>query len=120
MPLRGDETQLLISFVRPHKVVSKDTIIRWIKSVLANSSIDTSQFGAHSTRAASTSAAKNCGLDMATIMKAAGWLNASTFALFYRKPIQQSSTADFCLMLRYYCCLPFLVVVLYPDAFKVY
>lgn len=95
MPLRGDETQLLISFVRPHKVVSKDTIGRWIKSVLANSSIDTSQFGAHSTRAASTSAAKNCGLDMATIMKAAGWLNASTFALFYRKPIQQSSTADF-------------------------
>lgn len=32
---------------------------------------------------------------MATIMKAAGWLNASTLALFYRKPIQQSSTADF-------------------------
>ena len=94
-PLRGDETQLLISFVRPHKAVSKDTIGRWIKSVLANAGIDTSQFGAHSTRAASTSAAKNSGLDMATIMKAAGWSNASTFALFYHKPIQQSSTADF-------------------------
>ena len=69
MPLSGDETQLLISFVRPHKAVSKDAIGRWIKSVLANAGIDTSQFGSHSTRTASTSAAKNCGLDMATIMK---------------------------------------------------
>lgn len=33
MPLSGDETQLLISFVRPHKAVSKDAIGRWIKSV---------------------------------------------------------------------------------------
>ena len=70
-PLRGGETQRLISFVRPHKAVSKDAIGRWIKSVFANAGIDTSHFGAHSTRAASTSA-KNCGLDMATIMKAAG------------------------------------------------
>lgn len=72
-PLGGDESQLLISFVRPHKVVSKDTAGRWVKSVLANAGIDTSQFGAHSTRAASTSVAKNCGVDMPTIMKAAGW-----------------------------------------------
>ena len=94
-PLRGDETQLLISFVKPHKAVSKDTIGRWVKSVLANAGIDTSKFGAHSTRAASTSAAKHSGLDLATIMKAAGWSNASTFALFYHKPIQSSSVADF-------------------------
>ena len=38
---------------------------------------------------------KNCGPDMPTIMKAAGWSNASTFALIYHKPIQQSSTAAF-------------------------
>ena len=46
-PLRKDETQLLISFVKPHKAVSKDTIGRWTESVLANAGIDTSQFGAH-------------------------------------------------------------------------
>ena len=88
-PLRRDKTQLLVSFVKPHKAVSKDTIGRWTKSVLASDRIDTSQFGAHGTRAASTSAAKNCGLDMATIMKADGWSNASTFALFYHKPIER-------------------------------
>ena len=55
-PLRGEETQLLISFVKPHKAVAKDTIGRWVKSVLANAGIDTNQFGAHSTRSASTSA----------------------------------------------------------------
>ncbi|KAL9978098.1 hypothetical protein ACROYT_G015579 [Oculina patagonica] len=81
-PLRGEETQLLISFVKPHKAVSKDTIGRWVKCVLTNAGIDTNQFGAHSTRSASTSAAKRSGLDMTTIMKAAGWSNASTFALF--------------------------------------
>ena len=43
--LRGEETQLLISFVKPHKAVSKDTIGRWVKSVLANAGIDTHQFG---------------------------------------------------------------------------
>ncbi|KAL9965154.1 hypothetical protein ACROYT_G028915 [Oculina patagonica] len=94
-PLRGEETQLLISFVKPHKAVSKDTTGRWVKCVLTNAGIDTNQFDAHSTRSASTSAAKRSGLDMTTIMKAAGWSNASTFALFYDKPIEQSPDANF-------------------------
>lgn len=94
-PLRGEETQLLISFVKPHKAVSKDTIGRWVKCVLANAGIDTNQFGAHSTRSASTSAAKRSGLDMTTIMRAAGWSNASTFARFYNKPIEHSPDVNF-------------------------
>ena len=57
-PLRRDESQVLIGFVKPYKAVSKDTLGRWTKSVLANAGIHTSQFRAHSTRAASTSAAK--------------------------------------------------------------
>ena len=68
----------------------KDTVERWIKCVLTNAGNDTNQFGAHSTRSASTSAAEKSGLDMATIIKAAGWSNASTFALFYDKLIEQS------------------------------
>ena len=94
-PLRGEETQLLISFVKPHQAVSKDTIGRWVKCVLANAGIDTHQFGAHSTRSASTSAAKRSGLDMTTIMRAAEWSNASTFAQFYNKPIEHSPDANF-------------------------
>ena len=46
---------LLISYVRPHKAVSRETISRWCKYVLGLSGIDIQKFGSHSTRAASTS-----------------------------------------------------------------
>ena len=39
--LRGQETQLLLSFVPPHNRVGTDSIARWIKTVLAASGIDT-------------------------------------------------------------------------------
>ena len=48
----------------------------------------TSISGAHSTRSASSSAAKKSGLDMATIIKAAGGSNASTF-LFMTNPLNK-------------------------------
>ena len=61
----------------------------------SNAGIDANQFGAHSTRSASTSAAKRSGLDITTIIRAAGWSNASTFARFYSKPIEHSPDANF-------------------------
>ena len=61
---------------------------------MAYAGIDTNQVGAHSTRSAPTSAAKKSGLDMATIMKAAGWSNASPFALFYDKRMEQNLDAN--------------------------
>ena len=62
---------------------------------MTNAGLDASQFGAHSTHASSTPAAKNSGLSMATITKAAGWSNASTFASFYNERTEQRSTSDF-------------------------
>ena len=58
--LRGSEGYLFISYHRPIKRVSRDTISRWVKLVLTDSGIDTSRFKPHSTGAASTSAAKKC------------------------------------------------------------
>ena len=49
--------------------------------------IDTSTFGVHSTRAASTSAAKAHNVSITTIMKSAGWSSKSTFSKFYKKAI---------------------------------
>ena len=69
--LRNDETQLFISFIKPFKKVSKDTISRWIKKVMNLAGIDTTVFKPHSTRAASTSKAKTCQLTLSTIMKSA-------------------------------------------------
>ena len=43
-PLRGKETALLISTVAPHQKICRATLARWIKTVLSNSGIDTTQF----------------------------------------------------------------------------
>ena len=56
--------------------------------VLTEAGINTSVFSAHSTRAASTSAAYNKGISIDKILAAAGWSTESTSSLFHRKPIQ--------------------------------
>ena len=89
--LRGGENKLFISSVKPHGAVTKSTISRWIKSVLKKSGIDVTVFGAHSCRAASTTAAAEKGLPIETIMKAAGWSTSSTFAVFYKKNIEKDN-----------------------------
>jgi hypothetical protein len=65
--LRDKHTQLLISYVKPNRPVSKDTVARWVKEVLTSSGIDTNVYGAHSSRAASTSFCHRKGLDMVTM-----------------------------------------------------
>lgn len=84
---RAGQPQLLLSFTKPHKAVSKDTVARWIKSVLKQSGINTDEFTCHSTRAASTSCVKAAGLNLQQIMKSAGWSNSTTFAKYYDKQI---------------------------------
>ena len=86
-PIRGGCTRLFISVSKPHHPVTTGTIARWIKEILNNSGIDTTNFTAHSTRVASTSLAKSRGLSVTEIAKAAGWSNCSTFAKHYDKPI---------------------------------
>lgn len=88
-PLRGNEKQLLISFAKPHKPVSRDTISRWLNSVLESAGIDTNIFTAYSVRSASTSAAKSKGASMEQVLSAGGWSAASTFGKYYNKPIMK-------------------------------
>ena len=86
--LRGNVKQFFISHSKPHKAVSPDTVSRWIKTTLVDAGIDTSKYSAHSTRSASTSAAKGNSISNATIMKSAGWSQESTFTKFYNKPVE--------------------------------
>ena len=72
-PLRKDNTQLLLSFCKPFKPVSTDTIGRWLKKSLDRAGIDITVYGAHSTCSASTSAAKAANVTVEDIMTAAGW-----------------------------------------------
>ena len=80
----SNTSRLLLSFKKPHLPISKDTLGRWIKSVLDLAGIDIA-FSAHSTRSASTSAASEAGVPLTTILEAAGWSQESTFTRFYKK-----------------------------------
>ena len=87
---RGRETQLLISFQKPFKPVTVDTLSRWIKTIMSQAGIGIDRFKPYSGRAASTSAAKAANAPIHTIMAAAGWSRESTFAKFYNKAVTQS------------------------------
>ena len=89
--IRNGENALLISYVKPHKAVSRDTVSRWIKDVLKLSGINTEQYGSHSVRSAATSKAKLCSVPIEDIMQKAGWSNGGTFAKFYERDINEPS-----------------------------
>ena len=93
--LRNSETQLLISFCKPHKGVSSDTVSRWIKSVMTAAGVDTTRYKSHSTRAASTSAAARAGVPVDNILSCAGWSNCGTFARFYNKKLSTDTEHAF-------------------------
>lgn len=81
--LRGSCTDLFISYVKPHKAVTRDTISRWIKMVMLKSGIDVNKFASHSVRSASVSRAEKNSIPICNILNVAGWSNAETFAKFY-------------------------------------
>ena len=89
--LRGKETQLFISFKKPHHPVSKDSISRWINLVMRDSGVDVTRFKPHSTRAAATSAADKLGVPISLILQTAGWSNEKTFRQYYKKPLEETS-----------------------------
>ena len=53
-PQEMRESKLFISYVRPHHAVSKDTIARWVRTVMTSAGQDVVLFKPHSTRTAAT------------------------------------------------------------------
>lgn len=82
------DNMLLISYVKPYKNVTRDTISRWIKTVMSRSGIDIQKYGSHSVRSAATSKAKGNSVPMKDILQKAGWSNVKTFAKFYDRKIE--------------------------------
>lgn len=81
--------QLLISFRKPYRPISRDTLSRWLKDIMALSGVNMDLFKAHSARSASASKAVSHQVSLSTIMKAVGWRKAETIAKFYHKPIEE-------------------------------
>ncbi|XP_071951736.1 uncharacterized protein [Antedon mediterranea] len=80
---RQDKAQLLLSYISPHKPISKDTVSHWVKKFMCNAGIDTVQYKPHSTRSASASHLLNKNVDLNNIMKSAGWAKEETFQKYY-------------------------------------
>lgn len=80
--------KLLISYIKPHRCVSNDTVARWLKTMLCKCGIDTKKYTAGSIRPASVSMAKAKDVPIDTIMEKAGWTQETTFAKYYHKVIQ--------------------------------
>ena len=85
--IRGDIRKIFITSKKPHKAVSRDTVSRWVKSVMDKAGINTVVYKPGSTRAASTSKAVQDGTPLDEILRLGGWSNTSTFNKFYRKEI---------------------------------
>lgn len=84
---------LFLTFKRPYRGATAQSISRWIKQVLCASGVDVTTFSAHSTRHAATSSAHRAGLSIDAIRKAAGWTAASqTFAKYYCRAIREENS----------------------------
>ncbi len=82
----SEGSRLLIALVRPHKPVSSNTVSRWIKSMLSKGGVDTTKFGAHSTRSAAASRAVVEGAPIDAILQTGSSAHEATFNRFYNRP----------------------------------
>ena len=74
------ETRLLISFKKPHKCILRDTLRRWMKTVLDLAGIRMDVFTPHSTRTAPTTKVVD-KIPLKTLLQTASWWNGSTLWL---------------------------------------
>ena len=92
-PFRGTETKLFVSFTEPYKRVSRETLSKWVRTVMTSAGVDTTIFKPHSTRAAVTLRAKTPSAPIRRILKTAGWSSSRCFDKFYDKPVEPSTFA---------------------------
>ena len=83
--LRNGENKLFLSFNKPHKVVSSQTISSWIVSVIRQAYDNQTDLKvkAHSTRAIGPSWALCKGASLSSVLEAADWSSDVTFKKFY-------------------------------------
>ena len=83
----SESNRLLLSYIRPHKPITSDTLSRWVVEFLKSAGVDTSVFKAHSTRSATSSAAIRNNCSLKDILALADWTTDSTFKRFYYRPV---------------------------------
>lgn len=85
---------LFISLRSPFAAVKPSSISRWIKTFLTAAGVDTSVFGAHSTRGAGASKATANGVSIDSVLRAGHWARESTFRRFYHREVEPSVASE--------------------------
>ena len=80
-------TQLFVT-TNTFTPTSKDTIARWVKTVMAKAGIDVKMFGPHTTHAASATKAHFLGMPLDLILDQAGWTNPNSFYRHYFRKVE--------------------------------
>ena len=91
---RGKEKSVFLTFSKPYRAATRDTVSRWVKTVLKLAGIDITKYGPGSTRAAAVSKAEQQGAPVDDILKAGGWTRQSTFQKFYKKTVVKEQGID--------------------------
>ena len=84
--IRESAMQLFLTYGKPHRPATGNTISRWIKTGLAEAGVD-AIFGPGSTRGATASKALLNGAPVDVVLASAGWSRENTFQRFYNRPI---------------------------------
>lgn len=83
--------QLLISFIKPHGPISRDTLARWTLWFLKAAGVNTADYSSHSTRGAMASKARLLGVSVRNILIHAGWKTQRSFAKHYNRRVEKTS-----------------------------
>ena len=84
-----DTDKLFLTCLKPYRTSNKETISRWCKSIIRESSIGINSHTSHSSRASASSYAKFHGALLSTIIQSAGWKSEGTFTKLDEKQIEE-------------------------------
>ena len=93
--IRGNESSLFLTYQKPHKKASRDTIRRWIQQFMQLSGVDVAVCKPHSVRSAASSKTKANKASLVEVMKTAGWDSVATFTRFYDKEIDTTKAFSY-------------------------
>ena len=84
---------IFVALMNPHKSVSAQTVVRWIKYLMDRAGIDTEMFKQHSVRSASAAWMGTVkALSAKQICKTAQWSGlTTTYEKFYRRVVLQTA-----------------------------
>ena len=88
---RGNPSALSLSYIAPHKPISKSRLAGWIKDSINLAGVDTNIFTAHSVRGASSSKVFLQGLSAKEVIDHGSWARESTWQKFYYKQVDSTT-----------------------------